>query len=315
MSPCVGQCEHTRVHTLMPDNEMTPTIVQSTGRQCAKWLSMLPGKFPKVPASSTFDFRKGRNNHHNSKSSKHHSQCVPNVTRGQNVMHGIILDKTGDVNNRIIPAPIPEGPPPSSQGAGEFPQDARPTPTAPQLPRPESRERGQGVQLRVGGGGARGPRWPGSAGAHAAEGPAEVRAHERVEQRVQRRVAVGHAVRPGLERVGRVAARVPGARGAQRLKHQEQLDGAPARGEEQDHGRHQPRHLGPHSAGSLRQPLPLGWEEEDRLWAPPSYSPTAPLQTPTAPHPTVPTQRRTCRAPSAGAGRTAVRLRRRSMAP
>lgn len=277
---------------------------------------MLPGKFHKVPASSTFDFRKGRNNHHNSKNSKHHSQLVPNVTRGQNVSHGIILDQTEDVNNRIIAAPVPEGPPPSSERGSEFPQDAqpaRPAPTAPGLPHPEAWESSQGVQLRAGDGGARGPRWPGSAGADAAEGPAEVRAHERVEQRVQRRVAVGHAVRPGLERVGRVAAWVPGARRAQRLQHQEQLDGAPAGGEEQDHGRHQPRHLGSHSAGSLRQSLPLGWGGGGQA--------VPPIQTPTVPHPTParlrppPTQRRTCRAPSAGAGRTAARLRWRSMAP
>lgn len=76
--------------------------------------------------------------------------------------------------------------------------------------------------------------------ADAAEGLTEVRAQERVEQRVERRVAVGHAVRPDLKHVSGVAARVPGARWAQRLQDQEQLDGSPADREKQDHGRHQP---------------------------------------------------------------------------
>ena len=102
---------------------------------------------------------------------------------------------------------------------------------------------------------------PGSAGADAAEGLAEVGAQEGVEQWVQRRVAVGHAVCPDLERVGGVTAWMPGAGRAQRLQQQEQLDGAPAGSEEQDHGRHQPRDLGPHGTRPLRQQLPLGREE------------------------------------------------------
>ena len=88
-------------------------------------------------------------------------------------------------------APVPEGPTSihharvSPERGSMFPQDAQPA--WPGLAAPGLWRSGGGVG-RVGGGPGRGGRTPGargSAGADAAQGLTEMRAQERVEQRVQ----------------------------------------------------------------------------------------------------------------------------------
>lgn len=86
------------------------------------------------------------------------------------------------------------------------------------------------------------------------EGLAETGAHEAVDDGVDGGVGVGHAVGPGFDFVGGVVGLEPRV---EALEQAEELDGAPADGEEQDDDDHHLRDFTPHGDGPLRQELHL----------------------------------------------------------